>query len=68
MNRIVGYCIVDTEKNERWGALYESQAGAKSSFNIWVKQRNYYRDSGQAKFNAQTRYVIKPVWLLDDSI
>ena len=67
MSRVVGYCIIDTETGQRWGDLYESEGGAKSSFNSWVKQRNYYRDNGQPKFNDQTQYVIKPVWLLDDS-
>lgn len=64
--RVVGYCIIDSSTSERWGDLYESQAGAKSSFNSWVKQRNYYRDSEQLKFNEQNQYVIKEVWLLDE--
>lgn len=64
--RVVGYCIIDTETGERWGDLYESQGGAKSNFNSWVRQRNYYKDRGQSKYNDQSRYVIKEVWLLDE--
>lgn len=64
--RVVGYCIIDRETGERWGDLYESQGGAKSSFNSWVRQRNYYKGSDQPKFNDQSQYVIKEVWLLDE--
>lgn len=68
MNKIVGYCIINTENGERWGDLYESQAGAKSSFNSWAKQTNYYRPGTKPKYNEQSQYVIKPVWLLDETI
>lgn len=67
MNKIVvGYCIIDTETNERWGDLYESQGGAKSSFNSWVRQTNYYRPNTKPKFNDQDQYMIHPVWLITE--
>lgn len=64
--KIVGYCIVDTESGERWGDLYESSRGAKSSFNSWVKQTNYYRPNTKPQFDEQTQYVIHPVWLITE--
>jgi hypothetical protein len=65
-NQIVGYCIIDTESGQRWGDLYESERGAKASFNSWVKQTNYYRPNTKPKFNEQSQYVIHPVWLINE--
>lgn len=49
---IQGYIIVNIKTGMRWGSLYESMSGAKSSFNSWSKYKGF-------KFDEQTEYVIK---------
>lgn len=66
IKQIVGYCIIDTESGKRWGDLYESEKGAKSSFNSWANQTNYYRPNTKPKYNEQSQYVIQPVWLVTE--
>lgn len=58
MNDIQGYIIINTKTGMRWGSLYESTSGAKSSFNSWSKYKGF-------TFNEQTEYVIKPLVIYD---
>jgi len=59
MSDIQGYIIIDTETGMRWGSLYESMSGAKSSFNSWAKYKGF-------TFNEQTKFVIKPLVIYDN--
>jgi len=64
-NRIEGWCIIDSRDGSRWGSLYESETGAKSSFWSWTKWLHESHESSDKKFNEQSIYVLQPLILLE---
>jgi hypothetical protein len=57
---IHGYVIVNKETGERWGQVFNSIGGAKSSYNSNERQKHLYRED-YVLFTDQTEYVIKPL-------
>lgn len=66
--RIEGWVIIDTRDGDRWGKLYETEAGAKKSFNDDVREYNRWRTAHKAMFNDQKIYILQPLVLLEGEI
>lgn len=64
-HRIEGWCIIDSRDGSRWGGLYESESGAKSSFWNWSKWLYEGDEFSEKKFNDQSVYILQPLILLE---
>lgn len=60
---IQGYIIVEKATGERFGSLYESEAGAKSSWWSFAKRPKHvsskWYEFFNKKFDQQDKYVLK---------
>lgn len=65
-HRIEGWCIIDSRDGSRWGGLYESESGAKSSFWNWSKWLYETDEFSGKKFTEQDVYILQPLVLLGD--
>lgn len=63
--RIEGWCIIDTTTLERWGSLYESEAGAKRSYNDSIRYMNKKFPKEYPLFNDQSKFILQPLVLID---
>lgn len=64
--RIEGWCIIDSRDGSRWGALYESESGAKASFMSWTARLWEGHEFAYKKFSEQSVYILQPLVLLED--
>lgn len=64
-HRIEGWCIIDSRDGSRWGGLYESEAGAKSSYWNWAKWGFGEDPLAGKKFNEQSVYILQALVLLE---
>lgn len=62
---IHGYVIVHKITAERWGQVFNSIGGAKSSYNSNAKQRYFYGHEC-VLWDAQKEYEIKPLIIWDE--
>lgn len=57
---VVGYAIVDILTGERWGGLYESESGAKKSFDFHkgIQDKSFVR---KMRWDNQDKFTIVPL-------
>ncbi len=63
--RIEGWVIIDSRDGSRWGGLYESETGAKQSWNKHCGIQDGQTFGKKIKFNEQQIYILNPLVLIE---